>query len=72
MTYLRGVANPRDPNEAIVYSYWIIVIRLLREGIPWDVINALSEKELNFILGVTAAFNQKENEDQERSMAARA
>tara|TARA_R110002020_G_scaffold449329_2_gene662421 strand:- start:123 stop:341 length:219 start_codon:yes stop_codon:yes gene_type:complete len=70
MTYLRGVANPRDPVEAIVYSYWIIVVQLLKQGIPWDAIQLLSEEEVNFILGVTSAFVQKEQEDQQRAMAA--
>ena len=70
MTYLRGVANPRDPKEALVFSYWIIVMQLLKQGVPWDAIQTLSEEEVNFILGVIAAFNQKEDEDEQRAMAA--
>lgn len=70
MTYLRGVANPRDPKEAIVFSYWIIIVQLLKQGIPWDAIQKLSEEEVTFILGVMSAFNQKEDEDQQRAMAA--
>ena len=70
MTYLRGVANPRDPREAIVYVYWITTVQLLKQGIPWDAIQLLSEEEVNFILGVTSAFVQKEQEDQQRAMAA--
>lgn len=70
MTYLRGVANPRDPKEALVFSYWIIVMQLLKQGVPWDAIQTLSEEEVSFILGVIAAFNQKEDEDEQRAMAA--
>jgi len=70
MTYLRGVANPRDPKEALVFSYWLIVVQLLKQGIPWDTIQLLSEGEVNFIIGVLAAFNQKEQEDEQRAMAA--
>ena len=70
MTYLRGVANPRDPKEALVYSYWLVVVQLLKQGIPWDAIQSLSEDEVSFILGVISAFNQKDEEDQQRAMAA--
>ena len=70
MTYLRGVANPRDPTEALVFSYWIVVLQLLKQGIPWDAIQLFSEEEVNFVLGVVAAFNQKEAEDEQRAMAA--
>jgi mannitol/fructose-specific phosphotransferase system IIA component (Ntr-type) len=70
MTYLRGVANPRDPTEALVFSYWIVVVQLLKQGITWDAIQTLSEDEVSFILGIIAAFNQKEEEDEQRAMAA--
>ena len=70
MTYLRGVANPRDPSEALVFGYWIIVVQLLKQGIPWDAIQSLSEEEVNFILGVISAYNQKESEDEQRAMAS--
>jgi len=67
---LRGVANPSDPTEALVFAYWIVVLQLLKQGLPWEAIQTLSEAEINFILGVAAAFNQKEEEDQQRAMAA--
>jgi|TARA_R110000824_G_scaffold374631_2_gene565191 hypothetical protein len=72
MTYLRGVANPRDPREAIVYVYWITTVQLLKQGIPWEAIQTLTEHEVSFVLGVLAAFNQKESEDEQRSMASQA
>ena len=72
MTYLRGVANPRDPREAIVYVYWITTVRLLKEGIPWEVIQTLTEPEISFVMGVIMAIDQKESEDQQRSMASHA
>jgi len=70
MTYLRGVANPHDPTEALVFSYWIVVVQLLKQGIPWDAIQKFSEEEVSFLLGVLAAFSQKDDEDQQRAMAA--
>jgi len=70
MTYLRGVANPHDPTEALVFSYWIVVVQLLKQGIPWEAIQKFSEEEIIFLLGVLAAFSQKDEEDQQRAMAA--
>ena len=43
---------------------------MLKQGIPWDAIQTLSEEEVSFILGIMAAFNQKEEEDEQRAMAA--
>jgi hypothetical protein len=63
------VANPHDPTEALVFAYWIVVVQLLKQGIPWDAIQLLSEEEVGFILGVLAAFSQKDEEDQQRAMA---
>ena len=64
------MANPRDPKEALVYAYWILVVQLLKQGIPWEAIQTLSESEITFVLGVTSAFSQKEDEDQQRAMAS--
>lgn len=66
---MRGVANPHDPTEALVFAYWIVVVQLLKQGIPWDAIQLLSEEEVGFLLGVLAAFVQKDEEDQQRAMA---
>ena len=70
IAYLRGVANPRDPREALVYAYWIQVLHLLKVGMPWDAIGELAEAEVDIILGISAAFQQKEAEDEQRAMAA--
>lgn len=43
---------------------------MLKIGIPWDVIQEISEPEVHIILGISAAFEQKENEDEQRSMAS--
>jgi len=39
-------------------------------GVPWNAINELAEAEVNILLGITAAFQQKEAEDEQRAMAA--
>tara|TARA_R110000824_G_scaffold55321_2_gene152537 strand:- start:26 stop:166 length:141 start_codon:yes stop_codon:yes gene_type:complete len=43
---------------------------MLKIGIPWNAIQEISESEVHIILGVSAAFDQKENEDEQRAMAA--
>ena len=70
MTYLRGVANPRDTKEAIVFTHWISVIQLLKSGIPWEVIHSLTVNEITFVFGVLNALEQKQSEDQQRNMAS--
>ena len=43
---------------------------MLKLGIPWDVIQSISESEIHMILGISAAFEQKESEDEQRAMAS--
>lgn len=42
----------------------------MRMGVPWDAIGELAEAEVDILLGITAAFQQKEAEDEQRAMAA--
>ena len=39
-------------------------------GISWEAIQSMNGDELNLILGVQMALNQKENDEQARAMAA--
>jgi hypothetical protein len=43
---------------------------MLRSNIPWDVIQELSEEEIHMVLGIAAAFDQKQSEDEQRAMAS--
>lgn len=43
---------------------------MLKIGVPWDAIQEISEAEVHMILGISAAFEQKESEDEQRSMAS--
>lgn len=42
----------------------------MKLGIPWNAIGELAEKEVDIILGIAAAFQQKEDEDEQRAIAA--
>jgi|3_EtaG_2_1085321.scaffolds.fasta_scaffold60825_3 hypothetical protein len=66
---MRGVATTNDPIENLVYTYWMTVVQLLKNGIPWEAIQLLSEGEITFIIGIISAFRQKEEEDEQRSMS---
>ena len=43
---------------------------MLKIGIPWDIIQEISEPEVHIILGISAAFEQKESEDEQRAMSS--
>jgi len=48
----------------------MITIRLLKLGIPWDFIMDATESQIHLILGIEAAMNQKENEDNQAQMSS--
>tara|TARA_R110000824_G_scaffold59762_3_gene160229 strand:- start:14038 stop:14259 length:222 start_codon:yes stop_codon:yes gene_type:complete len=50
-------------DEAFQFNYWLIILKLLKLGIPWDFIENSSEAQIHMMLGVESAMAQKENED---------
>ena len=68
MVFLRG-ANVQ-PHEAFIFNYWLLILKLLKVGLPWDFLMEISEAQLYMILGVQTAVEQKENEDQQADMSA--
>lgn len=65
---MRGVGNT-NPQEAMTYNYWFVVLRLLKLGISWDAVLEFSEAEVNTILGVQAALDEQQNEQSVRESA---
>lgn len=55
-------------DEAAHFHYWLIMMQLLKIGIPWDVIQNCSESEVYTILAMQNAIVQKENEEQQAQM----
>jgi hypothetical protein len=51
-------------EEAIIYNHWLVILKLLELGIPWDAIHNLEESEIAVILGLHLATEQR-REDQE-------
>ena len=68
MAYMRQ-AGDTSPMEALVFTYWVTTLQLLKVGIPWEAIMSFTETELNMVIGVEAALQQREADDQAREMA---
>ena len=62
---MRGVAN-LSREESVIYNYWVIVVYLLRAGIPYDVINRMPEADLAMILATFTAVDQREAQQEAR------
>ena len=45
------------------------MLQLLRRGIPWDTLITLSENEINLIIGIDAAIEQKQADEAARESA---
>ena len=53
-------------EERLVFSYWGVILALLKLGIPYDVILGFSPQEINIILGYEQALVQKERDERDR------
>jgi len=58
-----------SPEEAILYTYWITILQLLKLGIKWETIMELTENEISLIVGIEAALNQKQADEEARQMS---
>jgi len=47
-----------------MFSKWSVTLQLLQEGIPWEVIEALSEIEIIVVQSMLAAISEKQAEMQ--------
>ena len=69
MASMRG-AGDLSPEESLIYSYWSIILQLLKLGVAWEAISNFSGGEISVILGIQAAIDQREADDQTRQMAS--
>ena len=49
-------------DEAMVFNFWLVNLKLLDLGIPWEKIQTLSNQEIAIILGVSWATEQRKAE----------
>ena len=61
--FYRGVGNI-SANEAIIYNHWTVMFTLLKENIPWEYIQGLSESEIAIMLAVLTVQKDREFEAQ--------
>ena len=53
-------------KEGIKFQYWMLVITLLKQGIPSNLIEQMTDEDLAILLGVGSAMIQIEQEAMER------
>tara|TARA_R110000824_G_scaffold108637_1_gene255873 strand:- start:413 stop:652 length:240 start_codon:yes stop_codon:yes gene_type:complete len=68
MAFMRG-SNDVQPHEALLFSYWQIILHLLKIGISWESVMNFSEEEIHLIIGIDMAVQQREEDEQNREAA---
>jgi len=68
MAFMRN-AGEITPEESLIYNYWSTILHLLKLGIAWEAISNFTDTEISLIIGIDAAYQQKEQDDQARQMA---
>ena len=58
---MTGAVKVRS-EEAILFNYWLIVLRLLEARMPYDFIMNASESDITMVLAVEAAVTQRKNQ----------
>ena len=58
---MTGAVKVRS-EEAILFNYWLIVLRLLEARMPYDFIMNASESEITMVLAGEAAVTQRKNQ----------
>jgi len=68
MAFMRR-SDDVTPRELLLFSYWSTILQLLKLGIAWESIMTLTEEEINVIIGIEMAIQQKEKDEQAKEMA---
>ena len=51
-------------DEAIVFNHWLVILKLLELGIPWDAIHNMEHSEIAMVLGLHLATEQRREEQE--------
>ena len=49
-------------EEIIHFNYWLVIVQLLKLGIPYNVIITLAEGDLALLIATTSALDQRDAE----------
>lgn len=52
--------------EGLKYEYWVVMLSLLKKGIPYDVLSELTPTEMYTVISVSSALEERENDEIER------
>ena len=50
------------PIEALIFGHWIVILQLLKLGIPWEAINDFTPQQVSLLMGIQAALNEEESD----------
>ena len=56
----------RNLKEQLDYQHWFLVLTLLKQGIPYEVIQSATDSEFELLMGIMGALQQSEQEAMER------
>ncbi len=68
MAFMRGSSDVH-PHEILLFSYWHTILQLLKLGISWESVMNFSEEEIQLILGIEMAIQQREEDEQAKQAA---
>ena len=63
---MTGAVKVRS-EEAVLFNYWLVVLRLLEVKLPYEFIMNASEAEVTVILAVDAATTERKNQAMARA-----
>ena len=49
-----------------MFNYWLVVLSLLKLGIPYDAVLSFTEDEIHYVLGVQMALDQRDADEHSR------
>ena len=51
-------------EESITYNHWLVVLKLLELGFPWDAIHHMEQSEIALVLAIHLATEQRREEQE--------
>ena len=51
-------------KEAMTFNYWLIILKLLELGFPWDAIHNMEQSEIALVLAIHLATEQRREEQE--------
>ena len=63
---MTGTVKVRS-EEAVLFNYWLVVLRLLEAKLPYEFIMNASEGEVAMVLAIEGAITEKKNQAMARA-----